>query len=320
MVANSGYRDRRVLVTGAAGFIGSHLVDSLVAAGARVRALDDLSAGRLDNLDASLGRIEFQTASVLDQAALGQALADCEIIFHLAANASVPRSSEHPGHDFASNVEGTFRVVDAARRLGRPRIVFTSSAAIYGEPLAGPMDEDHPRRPKSPYGGSKLAGEIICACHARCYDIDVRCVRIFNTYGPRQRRYVMFDLLEKLRHDPTRLEVIGDGHQERDYNYVADTVNALLLIGMHPEARLGTYNVAGGHPVSIRELVDILLGMLPIPRPEIRYTMQSWRGDVERMTGAIDKLRMLGYAQDYDLRSGLNQLINWYSSEYSPPW
>ncbi len=314
------YRERNVLVTGAAGFIGSHLVDGLVAAGARVRCLDDLSAGRMANLDASAGRIEFHLGSVLDSELLRRALDGCDFVFHLAANASVPRSSADPLYDFNANVTGTFRVIDAVRRRSRGRVVFASSAAVYGEPLDGPMDEDHPLRPQSPYGGSKLAAEFLLAAHGRCYDLDVRRVRIFNTYGPRQRRYVMYDLLEKLRSDPTRLEVIGTGDQERDYNYVADTVQALMLVGAHPDAHGGVYNVAGGRPVSIRSLVPLLLQEVQIPPPVVTYTQSSWRGDVARMIGAIERLASLGYAPRHDLRDGLRRLVAWHRAEFSPPW
>lgn len=316
----SAYRDRLVLVTGAAGFIGSHLVDALVATGATVRAIDDLSTGLTGNLDGASGHIEFCKGSVLDAHLLDDAIAGCDYVFHLAANASVPRSSADPAFDFAINVEGTFRLIDAVRRGGRPRVVFTSSAAVYGEPLREATAEDHPLRPQSPYGGSKLAGEFLLEAHARCYDIDTRRVRIFNTYGPRQRRYVMFDWLEKLRHDPDRLEVIGTGDQERDYNYVADTVDALLLVGSHPSARGGVYNVAGGHPVSIRTLLALLLEELAVPTPCVTYTMKSWPGDVQRMIGVIDRLRELGYAPRHSLREGLRLLIAWHRAEFAPPW
>ncbi len=319
----SQYDGKTVLVTGAAGFIGSHLTDKLVAIGARVRALDDLSDGRLDNLSASLDAIEFHQASLDDAPTVRELVAGCDTVFHLAANASVPRSSEDPAYDFRANMVGLFHVLEAVRLEGRPRLVFSSSAAVYGEPRTedGRMPESHPFAPKSPYGGTKLAGEFLIDAFARCYDLDHRRVRIFNTFGPRQRKYVMFDLLEKLRRDPSRLEVIGTGNQYRDYNFVEDTVDALLLVGAHPAARGKVYNIAGGRPVSIRELVDLIIVTLGIPRPEITYTMESWQGDVNRMIADTSLItEELGYRPAVGLEEGLRRLVAWHREEFSPPW
>src|SRR5688572_15043149 len=207
------YEHRRVIVTGAAGFVGSHLVDALVAYGAQVLAVDDFSDGLESNLAASRSHIEFVCRSVVQESGLDEVIARAEVIFHLAANASVPRSVEHPAADFETNVLGTYRVMEAARRAGVKRMVFTSSAAVYGDPVREPMDESHPFLPKSPYGGSKLAAEFLLDSYARCFELDHRRLRLFNTYGPRQRKYVMFDLLEKLRADPKHLSMLGSGDQ-----------------------------------------------------------------------------------------------------------
>jgi UDP-glucose 4-epimerase len=320
MDLRAAYEGERVLVTGAAGFVASHLVDGLVALGARVRALDNLRDGRLENLEASRDRIEFLERSVLDREALEEAVEGCAYVFHLAANALVPRSAEDPDYDFAVNVLGTRNVMEALRRTGGGTLVFTSSAAVYGEPLAEPMDEEHPLQPKSPYGGSKLAAEFLLEAYARCYGFDHRRLRLFNTYGPRQRKYVMFDLLEKLRRDPTRLEVLGTGAQVRDYSYVEDTVQAILLVGAHPEARGKVFNVSGMDPISIRELASLLIELLEIDPPEVRYTGESWQGDVVRMIGDTARLRALGYEPSWDLRRGLRELIAWHREEFAPPW
>jgi UDP-glucose 4-epimerase len=310
--SRQSYRDLPVLVTGGAGFIGSHLCEALVACDARVRVLDDLSAGSRENLAAVLPRLDLRVQSIVDPAAVANAVAGCEVVFHLAANASVPRSSAQPELDFTANAVGTHVLLEALRRQPTTRVIYASSAAVYGEPLAGPMAEDHPLRPQSPYGGSKLAGEYLCTSRARCYGLDVRRARIFNTYGPRQRRYVMYDLLEKLRRDARSLEVMGTGLQERDYCYVDDTVDALLRIGACPQARGEAYNIAGGRPLSITQLIDVMLEVLGLPRPEIRYTLQSWAGDVQRMVGSIERLQALGWRPATDLRTGLAELAAWH--------
>lgn len=315
----SRYEGASVLVTGGAGFIGSHLVEALLGLGARVTVLDDLSGGHLDNLAAVREAVELRVGSLLDSDALDELVPGRDWIFHLAANASVPRSSQEPGYDYRANVEGTFRVVDAMRRAGgHGTLVFASSAAVYGEPLRSRMAEEHPLRPQSPYGGGKLAGEFIIEGHARCFGLDTRTVRIFNTYGPRQRRYVMYDILEKLRRDPAHLEVIGTGDQERDYNHVSDTVAALLLVGAEPTARGEAYNVAGGHPITIRVLVECILAALGLSRPVVSFTMQSWPGDVVRMVADTRKIQALGWAPRTDLDTGLRDLIAWHHRGHSP--
>lgn len=314
------YAGRTVLVTGVAGFIGSHLAERLVALGARVRGLDDMSEGREENLAGLRGALEFRRASILEPEVVVEAVRGCDFVFHLAANASVPRSSAAPDLDFEANAVGTFRIVDAVRRWPGGRLIFASSAAVYGEPLGPATAEEDPFRPQSPYAGSKLAGEFLCEAYARCYDFDHRRIRIFNTYGPRQRRYVMFDLLEKLRQNPHRLEVIGTGDQVRDYSYVADTVEAFLVVGAHPEARGRVFNVAGGRPTSIRELATTLIAAVGIEPPQVAFTGQSWPGDVARMVADTTRLQSLGWSPGTPLPTGVARLVAWHREAFQPPW
>ena len=314
------YEGKTVLVTGAAGFIPSHVVDNLVDLGADVRALDDLSDGRRENLVRSASRIRFHERSFVDPDGLEEIVAGCDYVFHLGANASVPRSAEDPAYDFDTNLVGTRNIMEAVRRTGAGPLVFTSSAAVYGEPIQAPMPETHPLFPKSPYGGTKLAAEFLLESYSRCYGFDHRRVRLFNTYGPRQSKYVMYDLLEKLRRDPGRLEMLGTGEQVRDYNYVSDSVTAILLIGCHPDARGNVYNVSGNNPISIRELAVVLIEVLGIDPPEISYTGESWPGDVQRMLGETTRIAALGFEAKVDLRTGLRHLIDWYREVHSPPW
>ena len=320
MDLSSQYEGKRVLVTGAAGFLASHLVDVLVEMGAEVRALDNLADGRMDNLAASRDRIEFFETTIVERNGLDDIVNGCDYVFHLAANALVPRSAEDPAYDFDVNVVGTRNVVEAARATGAGRVVFTSSAAVYGEPKDRPTEEGDPLEPKSPYGGTKIAGEYLLDAYSRCYDFDSRRVRLFNTYGPRQRKYVMFDLLEKLRRDPQRLEILGTGEQVRDYNYVRDSVKAILLVGAHPDARNRVFNVSGMRPISIRDLAALIVELTGIDPPAVSYTGESWPGDVARMIGNTAELQRLGFTADWSLEDGIRELIAWHRTEFSPPW
>lgn len=314
------YAGRTVLVTGAGGFIGSHLTDALVGLGARVRALDHILPAGGGNLAGCLEKIAFLTRSLAEPGPLDDIVAGCDHVFHLAANASVPLSSEDPGYDFELNVAATQRLMEAFRRVGAGRFIFPSTASVYGEPVRDTIDETHPLQPQSPYAGSKLAAEYLLDAYARCYGFDHRRLRLFSTFGPRQRKYVMFDLLEKLRKNPRRLEILGTGAQRRTYNYVSDTVHALLFVGAHPDARGQVYNVGGDRPVTIRELADLIVRTVGIDPPEIVYTGQSWPGDIVNLVGDSSRLQALGYGTVVGLDEGLRRLVDWHRREFSPPW
>jgi UDP-glucose 4-epimerase len=297
-----------VLVTGGAGFIGSHLVDRLVAAGARVRVLDNLQAGSEANLSAVRGRIDLRVADLRDPAAVDAAVRGCAVVFHIGANASVPASVDDRGYDFATNALGTFHVADAAVRHGVRRIVQASTAAVYGPPQYTPVDERHPLDPISPYGASKLAADRLLFAYAPIFGFEVALVRIFNTYGPRQPRYVAYDLMMKLARDPKRLEVLGSGEQRRDYCYIADMVEALVLAAETPAPEPLVLNVSGGRTVSIRELVDLILAALELRDTEVVYGLPSWKGDIEVLSGDIRRISALGWRPTVTLEEGLRRM------------
>jgi UDP-glucose 4-epimerase len=298
----------QVLVTGGAGFIGSHLVDRLVRAGARVRVLDNLQAGREANLTQSRREIDFRVADLRDPDAVARAVQGCAIIFHIGANASVPASVNDRDYDFRTNTLGTYHIADAAIRHGVRRVVFASTAAVYGPPRYTPIDEAHPLDPISPYGASKLAAERLLVAYARTFDLELTAVRIFNTYGPRQPRYVAYDLMMKLARDPHRLEVLGTGEQKRDYAYIDDTVSAILMGGEASVTEPLIYNIAGGRTVTIRELVGLILHTLNLEHTEVVYGLPSWKGDIEILSGDITRLRGLGWVPTVTLEEGLRRL------------
>ncbi|MBD3236336.1 MAG: SDR family NAD(P)-dependent oxidoreductase [Candidatus Eisenbacteria bacterium] len=302
------WRGRRVLVTGGVGFIGSHVVDALVSRGAEVRVLDNLQAGREENLRQVREAIDLRIGDLRDPQAVDAAVRGCEIVYHIGANASVPASVEDREYDFKTNTLGTYHVADAAVRYDVHRIVQASTAAVYGPPQYTPVDEQHPLMPISPYGGSKLAAERLLSAYAHTFEFELFCVRIFNTYGPRQPRYVAYDLMMKLARDPRRLEVLGSGNQQRDYCYISDMVAALMIAGSRPIERVEVANISGGRTTSIRELVALILETLGLRDTEVVYGLPSWKGDIDVLSGDIRRFCSFGWQPEVPIEEGLRRM------------
>jgi UDP-glucose 4-epimerase len=301
---------KNVLVTGGAGFIGSHLVDGLANHGANVTILDNLSAGSKKNLNP---KARFLFGGVEDVEVVRKSMEGVELVYHLAADATTRESSmgwNTPERTLEHDVIGTLNIFRAnAERRSDVRVIYASSAAVYGEPLFTPVSEDHPTNPISPYGVSKLAGEKLAIAYFKEFGIDAVVLRIFNTYGPRQPRYVIFELLSKLLTNQTRLQVLGTPIIVRDYCYVSDMVDALMLaatkgIGGH------VYNVSGENPVTIGHLVELILAQLGLTdKVDVQYTGHSWKGDIEKMLGDISKIKELGFQPKITLEEGLKKML-----------
>jgi UDP-glucose 4-epimerase len=310
-------QDTSVLVTGGAGFIGSHLTERLVGLGADVTVIDDLSAGARDNLAAVLDDVRFVDGDIRARDTVADCLAGVEMVFHLAANAHVPTSVERPRHDFEVNASGTQVVLEEAREAGVERVVLASSAAVYGPPESVPIDETHPLNPISPYGASKLAGEKLGMAYDDSYDLDVTALRIFNTYGPRQPRYVMYDFLQKLEADPSALEVLGSGEETRTFVYVSDTVAAFLALAVAEEAPGRAFNIGGTDPTRIRDLAELLCDRYYDGEPEVYTTGESKPGDIERLITDNSRIRELGVEPSIPLAEGVDDLYEWFQRAVS---
>jgi len=308
-------RDSHVLVTGGAGFIGSHLVEHLVSAGARVTVIDNFSTGRMDHLQALLPQLELIVGDLSDVLGLERVnIDDYEYVFHLAANPYIPPSVEDPRFDFHANLSNTFNLLEALRHADRkPRLVNISSAAVYGNPARLPIAETDPTVPISPYGVSKLAGERYAEVYSRIYGLRTTSLRLFSVYGPRQRKQVVFDLLLRLRADPTRLVVLGDCSQVRDFVYVLDVVQAAMLAASVAPGQGECYNVASGTTHSIRQLVAAWCDVCGLT-PEVVYTGQVRPGDAEKWSVDITSLERLGFKPMTNLTAGLVAIRDWYDT------
>ena len=307
------YEGRCVLVTGGAGFIGSHLAEALVDAGARVRILDSLADGTLDNLERYRAAVTFLKGDVLDQEMVAMALRNADIVFHLAANASVPRSVQDPDYDWRCNACGTQTLLSAMRFASISNCVVASSGAVYGQPSRFPIQENDCLFPISPYGASKAAVEALCHAFHASYGLPIQIARIFNTYGPRQPRFVMYDFYRKLRADPTHLEILGDGSQVRDYCFVEDTVDALLALGRIADTPCTSYNVSTGCSHSVTEVAEVLSAAMGLRDVRWSFTGRSWAGDAKRWEVSIDRLReTTGFEPQFDLPSGVARFVQWF--------
>jgi UDP-glucose 4-epimerase len=312
---------RSALVTGGAGFIGSHLVDGLLAAGWRVRVLDDFSSGREANLAHLNGSAELLRGDLRDRALLGRALAGVEVVFHQGAVPSVPRSVAEPERTHAVNATGTLGVLEASRKAGVRRVVFASSSSAYGDTPQLPKVETMPPCPLSPYALQKYAAERYCQLYHRLYGLETVALRYFNVYGPRQDpaseyaavipRFVTACLAGRA---PV---VFGDGEQTRDFTFVADAVAANLLAADAPSAPGEVVNVAGGRRVSLNQLlaeIRSLTGATLAARHE-----PARAGDVRDSLADLGRAReLLGYAPRVDLRAGLAKTIQSLESAKEP--
>ncbi len=308
---------RSVLVTGGAGFVGSHLAEALALRGARVTVVDNLQAGTWANLAGVAGRVAQREVDVVRAADLDPVLEACrpDFVFHLAANASVPLSVERPAWDHETNCLGTVRVLDGVRRFcPAARVVFASSGAVYGEPARVPIAEDDPAAPISPYGCSKLAAEMQCRRAHRLHGVDVVIARLFNTYGPRMPRFVVLDFLRKLRRDPSRLVILGTGRQVRDFNHVSDAVAGLLLLAERGSAG-DVCHVASGRARSVTDLAGDLIRILGLEgTTRLEFTQASWPGDAQRWEVDVARLASLGYRADVTMEAGLRSVVRWFDA------
>jgi nucleoside-diphosphate-sugar epimerase len=316
-------RGVQVLVTGGAGFIGSHLVDALAAEGARVRVLDNLSAGRLENLEASRSTIEFLEGDIRDTRACADACRGVAVVFHQAALGSVPRSIADPASSIAVNVGGTANLFAAARDAGARRIVYASSSSVYGDSEALPKKEGQEGRPLSPYALSKRMNEELAEVFGRCYAMEFVGLRYFNVYGPRQDPNGPYAAViprffdANLRGEPA--VIYGDGEQSRDFTFVADAVAANLLAAKAPAGSCGAaYNVGGGARTTVNDLARLVaqaVGNGPQARRE-----PPRAGDVAHSLADLGLVTAkLGYAPAVDLARGLSRALEHYRSGSRAP-
>lgn len=302
---------KKYLVTGGAGFIGSHLVHALLKQGAFVRVLDDFSTGRRENIEGL--DVELLNGDIRDAAKVKEAVEGIDVIFHEAAFISVPQSMDDPLPCFDINQRGTEILLEAARKQGVGRVVLASSAAVYGDSDAM-VDESTPLRPFSPYAVSKRVDELYAEMYTRSFGLDVVALRYFNVYGPRQRPDSMYaaavPIFARRLLDGKPITIYGDGSQTRDLVYVGDIVRANLAASEHPAAPGQIFNVCTGNETRIIDLVDTLRSFFSAaPVPEFAPPRS---GDIYRSLGNPAKAQtLLGFKTQTSLSDGLKAVVDW---------
>ncbi|GAA0548927.1 NAD-dependent epimerase/dehydratase family protein [Halorubrum ejinorense] len=303
--------DSRVLVTGGAGLVGSHLAAGLLDRGGTVRVADDLSKGTRDRVPDD---VEFVQADLTDPDDVARAVTgDLDVVFHFAAYTDTNYDDDRAL--FEDNTAMTYNVLERMREVGVDRFAFTSSSTVYGE-APRPTAEDYaPMEPISVYGSAKLADEALISTFAHSYGVQSWVFRFANIVGPRQRGNVIPDFIEKLDADPTQLEILGDGRQEKSYMHVSECIDAIQHVVEHADDAYNVYNLGTRTTTSVTDIADIVSEELGVD-PEYSYTGgdRGWTGDVPKMRLSIEKLSALGWEpsieSDEAVRRSARELID----------
>ena len=307
------------LVTGGAGFIGSHLIDRLINEGFEVRVLDNFSTGKLENINAHLGNPRFHLfkGDIRKRGTLKEVIKGADYVFHLAAVADIELSMRKPKLVNEVNVTGTLNLLEESLNSNVEKFIFTSSCAVYGEPIYTPIDENHPTNPLSPYGVSKLAAEHYCRVFYEAYGLKTVVLRLFNVYGPRQERSpyrgVIAEFLKRLKKGEAPI-IFGSGEQTRDFIYVADVIEALMLTLKNKFCAGVTLNIGSGVETSINEVAEKLIEIFGLRIKPIH--LEARAGDIKRSYASINRAKeTLGFRVSMSLEDGLKICIKEYASK-----
>jgi nucleoside-diphosphate-sugar epimerase len=309
----------KYLVTGGAGFIGSHIAQALLEQGQSVRILDNFSSGKRENIEEltrQFGRdqLEVLEGDVRDVSRVNEAVSGIEVIFHEAAFVSVPQSMDEPQECFDVNLTGTSLLFDAARRSGVRRAVVASSAAVYGESEVFPLIEETPLMPKSPYAVSKRVNEMYAELFTNSFNFEVVALRYFNVYGPRQRPDSMYaaavPIFARRLLDGKPITIFGDGGQTRDLISVRDIVQANIIASEHQNAAGKVFNICTGVETRLLDLLEVLYDFFPnAPQPEFAAARA---GDLYRSVGSPQKAaEVMGFRAQVSLEDGLKETVAW---------
>ena len=303
----------KILVTGGAGFIGSHLVDRLIKENHNLVVLDNLSTGKKEFIKKHFKNPCFKFYKVdLISDDINKYFKGVDEVWHLAANADVRAALKDTSKDIQNNIIATYKVLEAMRKNGVKKLFFTSSSTVYGVSRKIPTPEDHsPLRPISLYGATKLSCEALISAYSHTFGINGIVFRLANIIGPRSTHGVIYDFIKKLKQNTKELKILGDGNQKKSYMYIEDCINAFLLVRERVDSDFEVFNVGSEDWVTVKEIAKIVCNALGV-NPVFKFTggKQGWKGDVPLMLLDISKLKELGFKLKYNSREAVEKTVD----------
>jgi UDP-glucose 4-epimerase len=312
----------RALITGGLGFIGSHLLDRLVSFYDEVTVLDNLHSGLEGETPQSLRNrnMRFILGDCTNPSDVEEAVKDVDVVFHLAANSEVRLELNDPETCFRQNVYATHILLEEVRRSEAKIIVFTSTSTVYGDAEVVPTPENHPARPISIYGASKLASEALITAYAHTYNKRAIILRLANVVGPRSSHGVIHDFVTKLKKEPRELEILGDGTQTKSYLHIEDCIEAILVALIKSEGKFNVLNVGSEDQIPVGDVAEIVVEEMGLKDVNFNFTGgvdggRGWRGDVKNMLLDVENLKSIGWRPKYSsgeaVRKTVKALVNW---------
>lgn len=305
----------KAIVTGGAGFIGSHITDRLLQEGHGVKIIDNFYTGNEENIKHNFGNENFELAKIdlLDLDKLTENFKGYDAVFHIAANADIRHGLEDTRRDLEQNTIATYNVLEAMRLNGVKKIVFSSSSAVYGEPSVFPTPEDHPLRQTSLYGAAKLACEAMMQAYCEGFGLQAWIFRFVSLVGERHPHGVTYDFVNKLQADPTKLEIIGDGNQRKSFLYIDDCVDGIMFAFENAKDKANIFNIGTDEYIVIRDLAKIVVDEMGLKEVEYEFTggERGWVGDAPFVYLSIEKMKMLGWEPKITIEEGVRSTVRW---------
>ena len=308
----------KAFVTGGAGFIGSHLVDRLISDGYKVTVFDNLSSGKKEFISHNLGNscFSFVKADLLDKKVIEEEIRDHDVVFHIAANPDVRGGVDDPSMA-EKDIQATYNLLDAMRKTGVKKIVFSSSSVIYGETPAMPLPENYgPLLPISVYGAAKLACEGLISSFAHTFDLQGWMFRFANVVGIRGTHGVIVDFINKLKKNPCELEILGDGRQKKPYLYVTECVDGIMHGFMHADDQINVFNLGVDSATEVKRIGELVVEEMGLENVDFKYTggKRGWRGDVPHFQFDISKIKKLGWkpclSSDEAVKKAIKEILS----------